>query len=150
MRGIRAYKLQFMSNLATLLGIDVDSRQQRRALALAEADLNFVRALVEMRKRSGLKQRQVAELLGVSQSAISAIESYDNDPKLSTLRRYALAIGACVHHEVTPDHGHTADGFEGWEFAGRTEFVGSLTRDCIAFGDQVLPPWSIEVEHETA
>lgn len=54
-------------------------------------DLMF--ALVQARKDAGLKQPEVAERMGVSQQAISKIEDMDGDPKLSTVRRYATAIG---------------------------------------------------------
>jgi hypothetical protein len=43
--------------------------------------------------------------MGVSQPTIAGIESQDNDPRLSTLRRYALAVGAQVQHAVTTRDG---------------------------------------------
>lgn len=45
--------------------------------------------------------------MGVSPQAISKLERYDADPKLSTLRRYANAVGAIVEHRVTADRGQS-------------------------------------------
>lgn len=59
------------------------------------------RALIQARKEAGLSQRDVADVMGVEQSAVAAFESQDDDPRLSTLRRYALAVGASVEHRVT-------------------------------------------------
>lgn len=67
-------------------------------LAIADNDLRW--ALIEARKRAGYTQRDVAEILGVSQPTIANFESHENDPRLSTLRRYALAVGADVRHQV--------------------------------------------------
>ncbi len=74
-----------------------------RARSLAQTHEDFKASLVEMRKRHGLTQPQVAELLGVSQAAISKFESYDSNPTLSSIRRYALAIGATLRLEVVDD-----------------------------------------------
>ena len=68
---------------------------------LAQADDEMRWALIQARKEAGLLQRDVAETMGVKQPTVAAFESQDNDPRLSTLRRYALAVGASVEHRVT-------------------------------------------------
>jgi DNA-binding XRE family transcriptional regulator len=51
--------------------------------------------LAEERKRLGLTQRQVAELMGVTPGRISQIENGDLDVnEVATLARYAQALGA--------------------------------------------------------
>lgn len=51
--------------------------------------------LAEERKRLGLTQRQVAELMGVTPGRISQIENGDLDVnEVATLGRYAQALGA--------------------------------------------------------
>jgi DNA-binding XRE family transcriptional regulator len=51
--------------------------------------------LAEERKRLGLTQRQVAEIMGVTPGRISQIENGDLDVnEVATLRRYAQALGA--------------------------------------------------------
>ena len=49
--------------------------------------------LTERRQRLGLSQTQVAARMGTSQSAVARLESGDADVRLSTLERYAAALG---------------------------------------------------------
>jgi predicted transcriptional regulator len=50
-------------------------------------------AFVEHRSRLGLSQTEVAARMGTSQSAVARLESGDADVRLSTLERYAAALG---------------------------------------------------------
>ncbi|ADL44536.1 helix-turn-helix domain-containing protein [Micromonospora aurantiaca] len=51
--------------------------------------------LAEERKRLGLTQRQVAEIMGVTPGRVSQIENGDLDVnEVATLSRYANALGA--------------------------------------------------------
>jgi DNA-binding XRE family transcriptional regulator len=51
--------------------------------------------LAEERKRLGLTQREVAELMGVTPGRVSQIENGDLDAnEVATLSRYARALGA--------------------------------------------------------
>src|SRR4051794_36620615 len=50
-------------------------------------------ALVSRRVELGLSQTEVAARMGTSQSAVARIESGDADVRLSTLERYAAALG---------------------------------------------------------
>ncbi|WP_020573302.1 helix-turn-helix domain-containing protein [Actinopolymorpha alba] len=49
--------------------------------------------LVELRRRSGLSQTQVAARMGTSQSAVARLEAGEVDARLSTFERYAAAVG---------------------------------------------------------
>lgn len=73
------------------------------ALRLADADEAFLYSLVRARRDAGLSQREVAEILGIKQSSVAAFERHDNDPRLSTIRRYALAVGVYVDHHVSAE-----------------------------------------------
>lgn len=44
------------------------------------------------RKRAGITQSELADAAGISQPALSQIESGNNDPRLSTVREIAFAI----------------------------------------------------------
>lgn len=50
--------------------------------------------LVGLRQQLGLTQQQVAERMNISQPTVSQFESERSDPQLSTLQRYARALGA--------------------------------------------------------
>ena len=56
--------------------------------------------LLEARRRAGLTQEQVAERMGVKQSALARIEtsltSREHAPSLATLRKYAAALGCRI------------------------------------------------------
>lgn len=51
------------------------------------------RALAKQRRSRGLSQQAVAELMGTSQPAIARLENGATNARLSTLARYAEAIG---------------------------------------------------------
>lgn len=88
--------------------------QFKRALARRLADpevragyeetrerLKLLAALVKVRKDLGLSQQEVADRMGVGQSTLSQLEG-SADPRLSTVQRYARAVGAKVSFVMTP------------------------------------------------
>lgn len=74
----------------------------RDAASDAEARLTLADALRAARRAAGLTQKDVAEAMGTTQSAISDLERGDTDPQLSTLQRYARATGARLDIALTP------------------------------------------------
>lgn len=86
--------------LAAVLGIDLADSEQRRGAELAYQDQNWMAALVRFRRASNLTQEDVAERMKTSQEAVSRFEKLGNDPRVSTVRRYAMAIGADYSHTV--------------------------------------------------
>ena len=80
-------------------------RARAKLLALENSEMRA--NLVRIRREAGLTQADVAELLGVTQQAVNKIERYDADLKLSTLERYANAVGALVFHRVEADNGRS-------------------------------------------
>lgn len=91
-----------MTGLDDLLPPEFTSDQDRLALDLAREGQTLLVRLIEARKKAGLSQEQVAERLGLSQATISAFERLGNDPHLSTVRRYARAVGVMITHHVQP------------------------------------------------
>lgn len=79
------YKLYLMLDKA---------RVKQHALALTRVSNNLMLELVKIREESGLTQKDVAERMGISQSAVSQFEHYDSNPTLQTIVRYALATDA--------------------------------------------------------
>jgi transcriptional regulator with XRE-family HTH domain len=97
-----------MMDLNEILGIDTSNPIARRAADAAEADRELLQALVRRRNELGLSQTDVAKRMDISQGALSRIESGLRDPHLSTLRRYAVAVEAVVHHTIVPDRSASA------------------------------------------
>ena len=60
---------------------------------MAERRRALTDALVERRLSLGLSQTEVAARMGTSQSAVARLESGDADIRLSTIERYAAALG---------------------------------------------------------
>ena len=60
---------------------------------MADKRRSLASALVARRMELGLSQTEVAARMGTSQSAVARLESGEADLRLSTLERYAAAIG---------------------------------------------------------
>jgi DNA-binding XRE family transcriptional regulator len=58
--------------------------------------------LKEARERAGLTQEELARRLDTQKSAISRIENHAGDIRLSTLVRYAKALGHSLSLELSP------------------------------------------------
>lgn len=69
----------------------------RAAYAALEDEFQALDALLAARREAGLTQAQVAQRMGVKQSALARVEaslgSRKHTPSLETLRRYAQAVG---------------------------------------------------------
>ena len=113
--------------LDDLLGIDTGDPVQQRASELVESDRQLLRNLVAHRRDQGLSQEEVGRRMGVTQPAVAAFERPDADPKLSTVRRYALAVGAMVRHLVT-SHTVVTSNFPTFTSA---QSAVSKTRTCV-------------------
>lgn len=88
------------SELNEMLGIDPDDPQQRLATYLAGQSSDLIHALAQERRRQGLSVDDMAKRLGVPHQAVPDFERLGGDPRLSSIRRYALALGMKVTHVV--------------------------------------------------
>lgn len=70
---------------------------------LVEAALRrrqLLRELAARREQLGLSQATVAARMGTSQSAVARLESAETDAKLSTVERFAAALGQRVDWHI--------------------------------------------------
>ena len=70
---------------------------------LADAALRrreLLRELATQREKLGLSQTAVAAMMGTSQSAVARLEAGDADAKLSTVERFAAALGQKVEWRI--------------------------------------------------
>jgi predicted transcriptional regulator len=67
---------------------------------LADRRRQVVAELTHERQRLGLSQTEVAARMQTSQSAVARMEAGDGDLRLSTLQRYAAAIGQDLQWRV--------------------------------------------------
>lgn len=59
--------------------------------------------LVAHRITKGLRQKDVAEKMGIGQPAVSELESGNTSPKLDTVQRYAEAVGYRLTYSLWKD-----------------------------------------------
>ncbi|BDR96940.1 helix-turn-helix domain-containing protein [Proteus mirabilis] len=92
-----------MSTLGKLL-----KKQSAEALAKIETRAEEIRreiTLAKIREELNRSQTELAQSLGISQPSIAKLENVDNDPKLSTLKRYIKALGGELSIDVTLPNG---------------------------------------------
>jgi len=87
-----------------VIGVDFDWREAREAELLGELDdahARMLSGLKSARVDAGLSQEELAERLGWSVEAVREFESPHADPHMSTVRRYAIGVGAVIRYTVT-------------------------------------------------
>ncbi|MGV9799592.1 helix-turn-helix domain-containing protein [Mycobacterium sp. NPDC003449] len=78
----------------------VTSEASRRATTMTRDLRRVIRDLKVAREARGLSASHVADIIGVHRSVVSKFENQTGDPKLSTLLRYAHAVGADLELNV--------------------------------------------------
>ena len=70
----------------------------RFAAALGDAQVrsSLMTELIQARHAAGLSQAELGELMGVRQPTLSEFEAESTDPRLSSLQRYARALGGKI------------------------------------------------------
>ena len=58
----------------------------------------LLRSLADRRRELGLSQTAIAARMRTSQSALARLEGGEADPRISTVERYALAMGEELAH----------------------------------------------------
>jgi ribosome-binding protein aMBF1 (putative translation factor) len=94
-----------MANRPDFLDEIIDERSERNPEFpdLVEAALRrrqLLRELAARREKLGLSQTVVAARMGTSQSAVARLEAGEIDAKLSTVERFAAALGQKVEWRV--------------------------------------------------
>ena len=74
---------------------------------LSDRRRELIDELVRARQESSLSQTEIAARMGTSQSAVARLESGDLDVRLSTIERYAAALGRTVDWQVRPAQAST-------------------------------------------
>lgn len=87
-------------DLIRLLGGDLDDPQESLARDLVREDMDLIASLRRERSRQGIERKDVAARLGVSVQTVADFERLGGDPRLSSIRRYALALGVRITHQV--------------------------------------------------
>jgi len=86
-----------MANLKELIA--KQSSESRERAEKVDA-MRQVVALNMLREELNLSQPEMAHAMGVKQPTIARMEQADNDPRLSTLKRYVTALGGEISIDV--------------------------------------------------
>ena len=71
---------------------------------MAERRRSVSGQLTSLRRELGLSQAEVASRMGTSQSAVARLEAGQGDVRMSTIERYAAAVGHVVQWRLEGDH----------------------------------------------
>ena len=80
-----------MATYKELLAKESPEMQVRVARRVEEVSIQI--ALAMLRDELNISQTELAAVMGVKQPSVARIEQTDNDPRLSTLKRYVTALG---------------------------------------------------------
>jgi transcriptional regulator with XRE-family HTH domain len=94
--------MDMFEDFEAALGIDPDDPRERLAKDLVESDHKLLDDLVKARIAAGMTKAQVAAAMGRHRAVVTNFERLTTDPHLSTIRRYAMAVGARITHRVEP------------------------------------------------
>lgn len=87
--------------------IDDEGRPLPVFPGFAEAALarrRLLRELTDRRGQLGLSQTVVAARMGTSQSVVARLESGEVDARMSTIERYAAALGQRIEWRISGEH----------------------------------------------
>ena len=80
------------------------AKRSPESLARIEERVDELRrsiVLSQLREELNISQAELASLMGVKQPTLAKIEQPDNDPRLSTLKRYVAALGGELAIDIT-------------------------------------------------
>lgn len=65
----------------------------RRAMEESDLEFQIIEAMIDTRVKKGVTQKQLAEKIGVAQSALARFESGRTNPTLSFLKKVTHGLG---------------------------------------------------------
>ena len=79
---------------------DSEIRKEYEAL---QPEHTVIQAMIDARKKSGMTQKELAEITGIAQGDISKLERGSANPSIRTLQRLAKGMGMILKIEFTPE-----------------------------------------------
>ena len=92
-----------MATLKELMAKQSPERQVRIAAKVEEMRQTI--ALHQLREELNISQTEMAAAMGIKQPTLAKMEQADNDPRLSTLKRYVAALGGELSIDVKLPNG---------------------------------------------
>lgn len=88
-----------MATYRELLAKESPEMQAKVAERVEEVSIQI--ALGMLRDELNISQTELAAVMGIKQPSVARMEQADNDPRLSTLKRYVKALGGELSLDVT-------------------------------------------------
>jgi len=86
-----------------ILDVTLDGgRDYELEVRQAENAYGLIEQLRDRRVSLGLSQAAVADRMSRNQSVVSTLERLGSDPRWSSVRRYASALGVLIEYDLTP------------------------------------------------
>lgn len=82
-----------MKTLTKLKQELIEDAEFKHEYEAVEEEFQLIRALIDMRDKSGLTQTEIAERMSTNKSNISRLEKGNGNPSWKTLQDYAHACG---------------------------------------------------------
>ena len=79
---------------------DPEIRKEYESL---QPEHTVIQAMIDARKKSGMTQKELAEITGIAQGDISKLERGSANPSIRTLQRLAKGMGMILKIEFTPE-----------------------------------------------
>ncbi|AHE59051.1 MULTISPECIES: helix-turn-helix domain-containing protein [Escherichia] len=92
-----------MATLKELMAKQSPESQARIAAKVEEMRQTI--ALHQLREELNISQTEMAAAMGIKQPTLAKMEQADNDPRLSTLKRYVAALGGELSIDVKLPNG---------------------------------------------
>ena len=93
-----------MATLKELMAKQSPESQARIAAKVEEMRQTI--ALHQLREELNISQTEMAAAMGIKQPTLAKMEQADNDPRLSTLKRYVAALGGELSIDVKLPNGN--------------------------------------------
>ena len=75
----------------------------RNEIEALQPEHTVIQAMIDARKKSGMTQKELAEITGIAQGDISKLERGSANPSIRTLQRLAKGMGMILKIEFTPE-----------------------------------------------
>ena len=85
-----------MDDFTRYLKKNLENPEFRKEWDARETETQIMRSMIDARLEAGMRQKQVSEKTGISQSNLSSIERGTGNPSVATLERIASALGKKV------------------------------------------------------
>ncbi|MBA0219491.1 helix-turn-helix transcriptional regulator [Pectobacterium brasiliense] len=81
--------------------LEKESPEMQARVAARVEETSLIIALSQLRDELEISQTELARAIGISQPTLAKMENPENDPRLSTLKRYVAALGGELSIDVT-------------------------------------------------